>query len=343
LDNISIITPCYTLFVAKDIRNPNVANCKIKGLVKMIVKWLKDREKSEKCKVIVGALLLMGLFTGAYLLINNAAFVAAAEDQSVTVDDEYEYQIDGETIDYTDENQMDNEIIYYTDGDDGYSYGTDGDRELRYFQVYYDISLQDHYITGYEAEIIIAEEFLYKMDIELSAVDSVKSLTLTELPYHDEYYSIWFATIDYQINERDFHSTIEIDAETGQLVFFMTEQLPLNHYVTLEHNGISFVVSEDQRADDAGYLQPYMITREEAAMIAAEFAYEEFGMTMEGLRMSVELFQSDFYPTGYFWYIGFIPIDWDYPEGWIGQLPFIIFNAVTGEIDRYGDGTATSS
>ena len=106
--------------------------------------------KKEKIAVVIGALLLTGVFVMAYLGINAIAFA----DATTSGNENVEYQSTQEDNYIHDNSPRGDRLITETaDLNNG--------RETGYFNVDRLMPLQDHYLTRYEAEVIVAE-ILYK-------------------------------------------------------------------------------------------------------------------------------------------------------------------------------------
>ena len=207
-------------------------------------------------------------------------------------------------------------------------------RERGYFNVDRLVSLQDHYLTREEAEVIVAEVLYERVGIEFDTSEFVFGL-LDQSPGGSE--SMWLTgTRVYDANGQ-IHD-IAIDAVSGNVIEFQSFYVSTEFFTTVEHRGISFVVEEwgnpVEGPEYSRYIRPYMITQVEAAKMAADFIYEEFGMTMEGLRMQMPLGINDYTSEG-LWSVWIMPAEDEVSEyGLItpASLFLIQINATTGEI-----------
>jgi len=288
-------------------------------------------EKKQKRTVLLGVLLLTGLFAIGYIGINRIAFAGSGAATVLRPMDNYS----NEQI----ESQSSSEAVMFSSIHYEYQFITEtadlnNGREAGYFNVDRLVPLQDHYLTRYEAEVIVAEVLSQKLGVEFDTSEFRFGL-LDQTP--GSTMSMWLtSTPDYD-NNGQVHD-ISIDAITGDLLEFNSVNVTVEYFLNIEHNGISFVVEEwgnpVQESKNTRHFQPYMLTQVEAATLAADYIYEEYDVTMEGLRIQLPFSTNDDRES--FWTAWIMPAEDEYfgngSYGTPASMFFIQINATTGEL-----------
>ena len=285
--------------------------------------------KKEKIAVVIGALLLTGVFVMAYLGINAIAFA----DATTSGNENVEYQSTQEDNYIHDNSPRGDRLITETaDLNNG--------RETGYFNVDRLMPLQDHYLTRYEAEVIVAEILYDRLGMEF---DTSKFIFGLLDRYPDRGSSMWMA----DTRDLDAHlrvHTIAINAVTGELLAFGSSGGSVEFFNIVEHNGISFVIEDwgcpIEGSEYQQSIRPYMLSQTETALIAADLIYEEFGATMEGLRMQMPFGVNDDEGIAR-WNVWIMPAEHDScgfgcyqsPDPWF----YLFIDAITGEIIEIRD------
>jgi len=224
-------------------------------------------EKKQRRIVLIGVLLLTGLFALGYIGINRVAFAGSGIAAILGVQD----------------NQQDEEDDHYITQDDAES---DASEEYTVPPEYvYLIPLQDHYIKLDEAEVIFTEVLYEKTGIEFDTSDF--SMILLEDP--EELFSIWLGFLLQDDKNGEDHQ-IRINAETGEVLEFITIRIPIEGdtpdtaTITITISGSFYI--EDLTADVPSHwgteIKPYHLSIEEAAEVVAGVVYEEFDTTLDG-------------------------------------------------------------
>ena len=218
----------------------------------------------EKFIVAIGTLVLIGVFTAVYFGINAFAFTDVATDiplqQPVVTHN-------GPRITETADDNL--------------------GLETSHFNVNRLASQQAHYLTRAEAEVVVAEILYEQTGLVVDMSDLIFGL-LDQYPNVQR--SMWItSTREYDVNGQTHD--IHIDAITGEVIRFDSNQITVDYLRTITHGGTTFTIVAQgcpfNGPRNSNYLQPYMLTQVETAAIAADFIAENFGITMDGLRMQV--------------------------------------------------------
>lgn len=292
-------------------------------------------EKKQRRSVLIGVLLLTGLFALGYIGINRIAFAGSAATAVLGVQDNSDEQDEVQSVNDTRVfSPIYNEYRLITETADA-----NNGRETGGFNVDRLVPLQDHYLTRYEAEVIVAEILSERLGVVFNTSEFTFGL-LDQTPGSSN--SMWLTTTpDYDINGQ-IHD-VSIDTVTGELLEFSSFDVSVDFFTTVSHNGVNFMIEERghpiEGAEYTRYIRPYMLTQLEAATMAADLIYEEFGVTMEGLRMQMPLIISS--TNEGFWNVWIMPSEYKYEGNGIYVSPancfYVFINATTGEIENFQD------
>jgi len=319
--------------------------------------------KKEKMTVVIGSLLLVGVFALIYLGINAIAFADATSvgDENFdnypyieAIDDEnfddYEYQggrLEG-NFQYAEtavlyDIRWQCQVRLMTETAETYDYW------FGHFNISRLVSMKDHYLTRYEAEVIVAEILYEKTGIEFDTSELVFGL-LDQ--YAGAFRSKWLTST------RNYHELgrvydIAIDAVTGDLLDFQGVTVVREYFGIANHNGIEFeiedfynLISGDNHQIiyqiNNGTIDDDMFTQTEAALMAADLIYENYNVTMENLRMESN-FGINIHAEIAHWRLWIMPVEnvpcpcgsgnYHTPHPWF----FVLVDAITGEIIEYRD------
>jgi len=274
--------------------------------------------KEEKAKLVAKTLLLTGLFAGLFVGVNMAVFSGAVVARIPAIMEQ----------DGPGENRLLTETADENHGRDWSSFNVD---RL--------VSMEDHFLTREEAEVIVEEALYERLGLEVDA--SEFTFGLLDHP-HSSIEAIWI-TMTLGYDENGLVHWININAATGELLRLDSSEVSVEFFETYTHNGIDFVVEEWGRPHEgpeyAQYIRPYMIGQEEAVLMAADLIYETFGVTMEGLRMQASLGIALDTDRG-FWNVHIMPVGYDIDEyGYISpaQWFYVFIDATTREVVHFQD------
>ena len=218
-------------------------------------------EKKQRRTVLIGVLLLTGLFALGYIGINRIAFAGSGTTAVLGVQD----------------NNLDEEEEVIDDEYNGRGRNFCLD------------PLQDQCLTREEAGVIAAEVLYEGLGIEVDTSKLYYALTEQCLKISD---SVWVVTTyEYDVNGQ-IHDVF-IDAFTGEMIRLSSTYASKGFYTTVEHRGTRFRFVEwgnpVDGPDNSRYISPHMISQTEAATIVDDFLFESYGVSMEDIRMEMSL------------------------------------------------------
>jgi len=232
-------------------------------------------EKKQKRTALFGVVLLIGLFALGYMGINRFAFATTANNNNNTTQGLLEDGLDDNVVDYA------------TETDD---------------YVFHHIPLQDHYITAAQAQALFIETLYEETGLEFEVSDF--QMILIDDVFLDNI-SIW----DGYLDSNDAIHQIKIDAETGEVLEFITSRMPIEGYYTTT---VSVAISDsyeitfdiDDRTafmpSNFGEIQPFHLSIEEAASIVARVVDEEFDTSLDGHTLIIN-FNDNPHNDGEYW------------------------------------------
>ena len=295
--------------------------------------------KEETIKLVVKTLLLTGIFAGLFIGANMVVFSEAArartpammeaEEVDVQEAEEHEETLHDIHDGYLGENRLLTETADENHG-----------REWSSFNVDRLVPMEDHFLTREEAEVVVAEVLYEQLGLEVDA--SEFTFGLLDHPSH-QVEAMWITSTRHYDENGEVHD-VAIHAVTGELIRFESLGVVTEFFETYTHNGIDFVVEEwgnpAEGPEYTRYMRDYMLSREEIVLLSADFIYEEFGVTMEGLRMQASLGFGTEMSHGT-WNIHIMPVEYDVDEDGLQTTPaqwfYLFINATTGEIIHYQD------
>ncbi|MCL2559860.1 MAG: hypothetical protein FWE07_05175 [Turicibacter sp.] len=296
--------------------------------------------KTEKSKVLLGVLILIGLFALGYVGINRIAFATSGTEAILGLRHSsvgepvvaLQAELQTEPIEEPDPVLEQQEPIFRITE-------TADDEHPVHFPYSILRPMEDRYITRYEAEVTVAAFLYERLGMRVAPETLIFGLTQQISTFTNR---LWFTSV---VDDQDgrIHN-VAVDVITGGVVLFETWHEALEAVAEVEHNGISFVI-DDWRHPMLGpvngrYWQPYMVDQVNAAVIAADFIYEELGITMAGLRLQLSFERNPDDQSRWEWRAWTVPC-WETRNFSTLNVWFnLSIDAVTGEVLRYHDASA---